>query len=102
MAEYLRMFVSAVDPADVEEVRRLFADDVKPAFEDATGCLSVELAVSVEKNAGGLVEGGLVSRWSSLEAMETAVASRPVREAIVRVREFLRQEPLARVFEIVE
>ena len=102
MAEYLRMYQSAVDPADVDEVRRLFADDVKPAFEAVVGCLAVELAVSVEKNAGGLVEGAVVSRWSSLEAMETAIASRPVREAIVRVRQLLRQEPVAKVFEIVE
>ena len=100
MAEYLRLYRSAVDPADVDEVRRLFADDVKPAFEAVVGCLSVELGVSVEKNAGGLVEGAVVSRWASLEAMETAVTSRPVREAIVRVRQLLRQEPVAKVFEI--
>ncbi len=101
MADYLRLFQSAVDPADVDEVRRLFVDDVKPAFEAIVGCLSVELTVSVEKNAGGLVEGAVVSRWSSLEAMETAVASRPVQEAIVRVRQLLRQEPVAKVFEIL-
>ena len=100
MAEYLRLYQSAVDPADVAEVRRLFSDDVKPAFEAVVGCLWVELAVSVEKNAGGLVEGAVVSRWSSLEAMETAVGSRPVREAIVRVRQVLRQEPVAKVYEI--
>lgn len=102
MAEYLRLYQSAVDPADVVDVRRLFADDVKPAFEAVVGCLSIELAVSVEKNAGGLVEGAVVSRWSSLEAMEMGVGSRPVREAIVRVRQLLRQEPVAKVFEIPE
>ena len=102
MAEYLRFYRSAVDPADLDEVRRLFADDVKPAFEAVAGCRSVELAVSGEKNAGGLVEGAVVSRWTSLEAMEAAIASRPVREAIVRVRQLLRQEPVAKVFEIVE
>jgi quinol monooxygenase YgiN len=91
-----------VDPVDVEEVRRLFADDVKPVFDAVDGCLSVELAVSVEKNAGGLVEGVVASRWSSLEAMEAAVASRPVLEAIVRVRQLLRQEPVAKVFETIE
>ena len=102
MAEYLRLYQSAVDPADVDDVRRLFTDDVKPVFEAVVGCLSVELAVSVEKNAGGLVEGAVVSRWSSLEAMEVAVGSRPVQEAIVRVRQLLRQEPVAKVFEIQE
>lgn len=100
MPEYLRMFQSAVDPADVEEITRLFLDDVRPAFGAMPGCLAVELVVSVEHNVGGLVEGAVVSRWSSLEAMEEAVASRTVREAIVRVRELLRQEPLAKVYEI--
>ena len=102
MAAFLRLYQSAVDPADVDEVMRLFVDDVKPVFEGIDGCLSLELAVSVEKNAGGLVEGAVVSRWTSLETMEAAVTSRPVREAIVRFRQLLRQEPVARVFEIVD
>ncbi|MFN2502968.1 MAG: antibiotic biosynthesis monooxygenase, partial [Acidimicrobiales bacterium] len=97
--EYLRLFQSAADPADVQEVRRLFVDDVKPAFEAVKGCQSVELVVCVGTNVGGLVEGAVVSRWSSLEAMEAAVASRPVREALVRVRQVLRQEPVAKVYE---
>ncbi len=56
----------------------------------------------MEKNAGGLVEGAVVSRWSSLTAMELAVASRAVAEALVRVRGLLRVEPLVRVFEIAQ
>ncbi|MGH9225529.1 MAG: antibiotic biosynthesis monooxygenase family protein [Acidimicrobiales bacterium] len=100
MATYLRLYQSAVDPADLDEVRRLFDEDVVAAFGDIDGCLSVELAVSVEKNAGGLVEGAVVSRWTSLDAMEAAVASRPVKEAIVRFRGLLRQEPVAKVFEL--
>jgi len=102
MPTYLRLYQSAVDPADVEEIRRFFLDDVKPAFEDFDGCLAVELAVSVEKNAGGLVEGAVVSRWASLPAMEAAVSSRLVAEALVRVRQLLRIEPLARVYEMEE
>ena len=102
MPTYLRLYQSAVDPADVEEIRRFFLDDVKPAFEDFDGCLAVELAVSVEKNAGGLVEGAVVSRWASLPAMEAAVSSRLVAEALVRVRQLLRIEPLARVYEMAE
>ena len=102
MPTYLRLYQSAVDPADVDEIRRFFVDDVKPAFEDFEGCLAVELAVSVEKNAGGLVEGAVVSRWASIEAMEAAVSSRLVAEALVRVRQLLRIEPLARVYEIAE
>ena len=97
---YLRLYLSAVDPADVDEVRRLFDDDVVAVFAGIEGCLSVELAVSTEKNAGGLVEGAVVTRWASLEAMEEAVASRPVKEAVVRFRGLLRQEPVAKVFEL--
>ena len=100
MAEYLRFYQSAVDPADVEEIRRLFAVDVVPVLTSFDGCLSVELAVSVELNAGGLVEGAAISRWSSLDEMEAAISSREVSEAIVRVRQLLRQEPVAKVLAI--
>jgi quinol monooxygenase YgiN len=102
MPIYLRVYQTAFDPADVEDIRRFFFEDVEPAFDDFEGCLTVELAVSVEKNAGGLLEGSLVSRWSSLPAMEAAVSSRAVAEALVRVRQFLRLEPVAKVYEIVE
>lgn len=100
MAEYLRLYQSAVDPDDVEEVRRLFAADVAPAFTARPGCLGIELAVSTQVNAGGLVEGAAISRWSSLEEMDAAFATREVREAIVRVRQLLRQQPVSKVLEV--
>ncbi len=37
MSQYLRLYQSAVAPADVEEMQRLFADDVAPVFAAATG-----------------------------------------------------------------
>jgi quinol monooxygenase YgiN len=98
--QYLRLFQTAVDPADIEQVTRLFEDDVKPVFAAISGCLSMELVVSVEKNAGGLVDGAALSRWSSIEAMDDALDSREVGEALIRVRELLRQEPISRVFEV--
>jgi len=101
MAEYLRMFQTAVDPADVDEVTRLFQDDVKPVFAAMDGCASIELIVSTEKNAGGLVDGAALSRWTSLEAMEDALQSREVAEALIRVRQLLRQEPISKVFEVL-
>ncbi|HVM15491.1 MAG TPA: hypothetical protein VM287_14345 [Egibacteraceae bacterium] len=101
MAEYLRLYQSAVDPADVDEMRRLFLDDVVPAFDRTTGCLGIELAVTVEPNAGGLVEGTAISRWSSLEEMHAGITSRPVQEALVRVRQLLRQEPVSKVLEVL-
>jgi quinol monooxygenase YgiN len=98
----LRILQSAVDPSDIDTVKRLFADDVRPVFEKLDGCLAVELLVSVESNAGGLVEGAAVTRWTSLDAMEEAMASRRVSEAQVRVFELLRQEPVIRVFDVAE
>ena len=101
MAQYLRLFQTAVDPADVVEVTRLFEDDVKPVFGAMAGCLSIELIVSTEKNAGGLVDGAALSRWASLEEMEVALQSREVAEALIRVRQLLRQEPISKVFEVL-
>jgi quinol monooxygenase YgiN len=98
---FVRFFFSAVDPDDSDEVRRIFVEDVKPAF-DELGCDSVELLVNTETNAGGLVEGVVVSRWKSTDDMEQALRSRAVAESLVRVRQLLRQEPIARTFEILE
>ena len=102
MSQYLRLYQSAVAPADVEEMQRLFLDDVAPAFAGATGCLGIELTVAVEPNAGGLVEGAAISRWSSLEEMATAMASHEVQEALVRVRSLLRQEPVSKVLQVLQ
>jgi quinol monooxygenase YgiN len=101
MSEYMRLFQSAVYPGDVDEVRRLFAEDVKPVFDNAEGCLGIDLLVSTEPNAGGLVEGAAVSRWRSLDALEHALESREVQEAGVRILQVLRQEPVTRTFEIL-
>lgn len=101
MSEFLRLYQSAVAPADVEEIKRLFADDVVPAFAGASGCLGIELAVTVAPNAGGLVEGTAISRWSSLDDMAAAIASHEVQEALVRVRQLLRQEPVSKVLEVL-
>ncbi len=101
MAQFLRIFQTAVDPADVQTVRDLFADDIVTAYADLTGCLAVELLMSVATNAGGLVEGCAISRWESLDAMEAGLSSRAAREAQVRIVELLRQEPVVRVFEVL-
>lgn len=98
---YVRLFFSAVDPTDSDEVRRIFLEDVKPAFEEL-GCESVELLVNTETNAGGLLEGVVISRWKSTTDMEAAVRSRAIAESLVRVRQLLRQEPVARAFEVLE
>jgi len=102
MPECLRLFQSAVDPGECPELRRLFVDDVKPAFDLAPGCMGIELAVSAHVNAGGLVDVDAISRWVSADDMEAAIASRPIQEAVVRFRQLLRQEPVAKVLEVLE
>lgn len=100
-ASVVRMFQTAVDPADLEQVRRLFADDILPVFRDMAGCVSMELVMSVEHNPGGLLECATVSRWDTAEAMDAAIGSRGVKEAQVRIFELLRQEPVVRVFQVL-
>ena len=100
MTECIRILQSAVDPADIDTVIQLFADDVVPAFNGIRGCLDIQLLMSVESNAGGLVEGAALSRWESREAMEKGVNSRQATEAQVRIVQLLRQEPVVRIFEV--
>jgi len=102
MPEYLRLYQSAVAPTDVAELQRLFSEDVLPVFTACPGCLHLELTVSVEPNAGGLVEGAAISRWSSLDDMAVALDSHEVREALVRIRLLLRQEPVAKVLQVLQ
>lgn len=101
MAEYVRMFQSAVDPADVEETRRLFNDDVRSLLAGRPGCLAVELVVNTEHNAGGLLEGCVISRWSSLDELRAALDDHAVTDALVRVRRLLRHEPITKTFEVL-
>ncbi len=101
MPECLRLFQSAVDPDEVVELRRLFLDDVRPAFAVVPGCLGIELAVSDHSNAGGLVDVDAISRWSSADEMDAGIASRPIQEAVVRFRSLLRQEPVAKVLKVL-
>jgi quinol monooxygenase YgiN len=97
----VRIFFSAVDPSDVPGVQQIVSEDVRPAF-DAAGCRSVELLVSTEPNAGGLVEGLVISHWNSQAEFERALESREVSESLVRVRQLLRLEPITRMFDVLE
>lgn len=98
---YLRFFSTAVDPSDVDEVRRIFTEDIKPAFEGMAGCTSLELMISVEKSAGGLVDGAVLSHWSSLDELNAALESRTVAESMVRILPLLQIEPVIKTFEIL-
>lgn len=99
---FVRFFSSAIDPSDLAEVRRIFSEDIKPAFESVPGCLSMELLLGADRNAGGLVDAAAMSRWKSEDDLETAIESRAVTESMVRILPFLQLEPIIRMFEIVE
>jgi quinol monooxygenase YgiN len=99
---YVRLFSSAIDPNDLSEVRRIFSEDIKPVFESLPGCSSMELLLGADRNAGGLVEAGALSRWESKDDLDAAIDSRAVTESMVRILPFLQLEPVIRMFEIVE
>lgn len=99
---YVRMFLSAIDPDDLDTIQRIFNDDVRPALLKQPGCEGVELVANVRSNAGGLVEGAAISRWAGLDDLERALDQREVQESIVRVRQLLRQEPVTKTFEVLD
>ena len=99
---FVRLFSSAIDPSDLPEVRRIFAEDIKPVFESMPGCSSMELLLGMDRNAGGLVDAAALSRWKSQDDLTAAIESRAVAESMVRILQFLQLEPVIRMFEIVE
>ena len=98
---YVRMFLTALDPSDVDSVRQTVEAEIKPVFEALDSCLSVDLLVSVEQNAGGLVDGCILSRWESLDDLRQAVGSPEILDAVNRLRPMLRMEPIGRIYEVV-
>ena len=98
---YVRMFLTALDPSDVDTVRDTVLAEIKPVFEALDSCLSVDLLVSIEQNAGGLVDGCILSRWDSLDDLREAVSSPEILDAVNRLRPLLRQEPIGRIYELV-
>jgi hypothetical protein len=99
---YVRMFMSALDPGDVDKVKRILDDEVRPVFEALEGCQSVDLLVSSEQNAGGLVDGCVLSRWATLDQLTAALASPPIVDATQRLRGVLRQEPVTRIYQVLD
>ena len=99
---YVRLFSSAIDPRDLTEVRRIFAEDIRPVFESLPGCVSMELLLGADPNAGGLVDAAALSRWKTQDDLIAAIESRAVAESMVRILAFLQLEPVIRMFEIVE
>jgi hypothetical protein len=100
VSQIIRILQSAVDPADIEPVRRLFAADVQPVLQSHHRSNGNEQQISSQANASGQVEGAPQSRRENRPAQEDGLASRQVAEAQVRVFELLRQEPVVRIFEV--
>ena len=98
---FLRLFTTAVDPSDLDEVNRIYTEDIKAAFEAIAGCTLIELVVSTEKSAGGLIDAAVLSHWTSLEELNAALQSRTVAESIVRILPFLQIEPVTKTFEVL-
>ena len=98
----VRLFSSAIDPSDLSDVRRIFAEDIAPVFTSLQGCLSMELLLGTDSNAGGLVDAAALSRWTSNDELTVAIESRAVAESMVRILPFLQLEPVIRMFEILE
>jgi quinol monooxygenase YgiN len=98
----VRLFSSAVDPGDIDEVRRIFGEDIAPVFESLPGCTSMELLLGVGSTAGGLVDAAALSRWNSQAELAAAIESRAVAESMVRILPLLQLEPVIRMFEIVK
>ncbi|HET9772870.1 MAG TPA: hypothetical protein VFS16_18380 [Acidimicrobiia bacterium] len=98
----VRLFSTAIDPSDLPDVQRIFAEDIAPVFRSLPGCTSMELLLGTDRNAGGLVDAAALSRWSSQDELVAAIESRAVAESMVRILPFLQLEPVIRMFEILE
>ncbi|MGH9167632.1 MAG: antibiotic biosynthesis monooxygenase family protein [Acidimicrobiia bacterium] len=95
----VRMFLSTMTPEDVEEVVRLF-EDARAVFAAQPECLGIELILSPEQNVAGNIEGGAISRWTSLEGMEEAFERTEVQESRARILKLLRREPVVKIYEV--
>jgi quinol monooxygenase YgiN len=98
----IRMFHTAVDPEDLERGKALFRDKVRPAFLAFEGCEVIEMHVGLEDHSGGLVDVVSVSKWTSKEAIDHAVAGETYEEAIAELKRLFQQNPIVRHFEDIE
>ena len=98
----IRIFDTAVDPADVEQAKQLFRDQVRPAFLAFRGCTSIDMVIGVEEHSGDLVDVASISRWESSEAVAEATATPEYQEALAEIRKLFAQSPIVRHFSVVE
>lgn len=96
----VRLFLTSVAPGDIDDVIKVFEDDVKPAFEAQPECLSIELFLATDVNVAGLIEGGAISRWEDREGMNAALARQDVQHSRRHLLELMRREPVIKIFEV--
>jgi quinol monooxygenase YgiN len=97
----IRLFLSAVSASEVDDVLALLREDVVPVFTAHPDCLGIEIVIADSAGAGGMVEGGVLTRWTSSDAMEAALASPELLEGQARVRKLMRREPKRLVLQVV-
>jgi quinol monooxygenase YgiN len=95
----VRVFDTAVDPADVTDAVDLFRAEVKPTLEAFEGCRGIEMMVGVEERSGDLVDVLAISRWDSLEAIGKAVDTPEYSRAMTGLRRLFQRTPIVRHFD---
>lgn len=98
----VRIFDTAMDPADIEAGKKLFRENVVPAFTAFEGCLGVEMVIGVEEHSQDLIDIASISRWESLEAIQKATASESYASALEEIRKLFQQAPIVRHFETAD
>ena len=98
----IRIFDTAMEQDDIEMARQLFLETVQSAFNSFPGCHGIELTIGVEEHSGDLVDVAALSRWDSLDAVQTAIKTEEYDEALSGIRKLFRQAPIVRHFELVE
>jgi heme-degrading monooxygenase HmoA len=98
----IRIFDTAMEQDDIEKAKQLFMDDVVGAFDAFPGCHGIELTIGLEEHSADLVDVAALSRWDSLEAVQSATKTDEYHEALSGIRQLFRQAPIIRHFELVE
>ena len=98
----IRIFDTAMDPDDIEDGKRLFRDQVIPAFAAFEGCHGAEMSLGIEEHSGDLIDVVSISRWDSMEAIQKATKSEDYQEALAEIRKLFQRSPIIRHFELVD
>jgi quinol monooxygenase YgiN len=98
----IRIFDTAMDPDDVEDGKRLFREQVVPAFNAFDGCHGAEMSLGIEEHSGDLIDVVSISRWDSMDAIQNATKTEEYREALLEIKKLFQRSPIIRHFELVE